>query len=221
MDKRFGKKEYSDDYDKLYSVESPVIALDTPELKARLDAARAAKKAAEAALDAKQAEFEAPFIAWIMEMRANTDLINERIAEDGLRRTVTSAPLDNLWDYKTRNLLMVFLRTQPQWKPLLDPIAAAQDAEDAAQIAIPLVMVMRDDKPRETHILDRGNYETPGEKVEPNVPSFLPATAGGSEGRPPRAGALAHRAGAAADAAGDREPALADVLRPGTGEDAG
>jgi len=33
---------------------------------------------------------------------------------------------------------------------------------------------MRDDKPRETRILNRGNYETPGDKVQPGVPSFLP-----------------------------------------------
>ena len=181
VDKRFGKKDYSDDYDKLYSVESPVIALDTPELKAKLSAARAEKKATEAALDAKQPEYKEPFIAWIMEMRANTDLINERVTEDGLRRTVTSVPLDNLWDYKTRNLLMVFLKSQPQWKPLLDPIAAAQRAEDDVQMSIPLVMVMRDDKPRETHILNRGNYETPGEKVLPGVPGFLPPLPAGAK----------------------------------------
>ncbi len=174
VDKRFGRKEYSDTYDKLYSVESPVLALGTPEQNARLDAARAAKKAAESALEAKRAEFEPPFIAWIMEMRANTDLINERVTEDGLRRNVTSAPLDKPKDGKTRALLEVFLKTQPTWKPLLDAIASAQDAEDTAQIAIPLVMVMRDDKPRETRILNRGNYETPGEKVSPGVPAFLP-----------------------------------------------
>lgn len=174
VDRRFGRKSYSDDYDKLYSVESPVIELGTPELDARLAAVREKKKAAENALDAQQAEFEPPFIAWILEMRANTDLINRRIVEDGLRRSVTSVPLDNLRDYRTRNLLMVYLKSQPRWKPLMDAIAAAQDEEDAALIAIPQVMVMRDDKPRETRILERGNYETPGAKVEPGVPSFLP-----------------------------------------------
>ena len=36
-------------------------------------------------------------------------------------------------------------------------------------------MVMKAlDKPRETHILARGDYRNIGEKVEPMVPSFLP-----------------------------------------------
>ena len=107
-------------------------------------------------------------------MRANPELIAVRVTEDGLRRNVGTAPLDKPKDGKTRGLLEVFLKTQSQWKPLLEGIAAAQDAEDAAQIAIPLVMVMRDDKPRETHILHHGNYETPGERVSAGVPSFLP-----------------------------------------------
>ncbi len=179
VDKRFGKKDYSDDYDQLYAIESPYLALDTPELTAKTAAARAVRKEAEAVLEAKRGEFEAPFIAWIMEMRANTDLINERVFDDGLRRAVTTIPLDKPNDGKVRGLLDVFLKTQPQWKGLLEPIAAARRAEDAVQIKIPLVMVMRDDKPRETHILERGNYETPGAKVEPNVPGFLPPLAAG------------------------------------------
>jgi mono/diheme cytochrome c family protein len=38
----------------------------------------------------------------------------------------------------------------------------------------PMVMVMSDAKPRETHILERGNYESPKAKVEIDVPGFLP-----------------------------------------------
>jgi hypothetical protein len=41
--------------------------------------------------------------------------------------------------------------------------------------SIPTTMVMAEmKKPRETHILIRGQYDNPGEKVEPGVPSFLP-----------------------------------------------
>lgn len=179
VDRRFGRKAHSDDYDKLYSVESPVIELSDPIKDAVLAAARAAKSAAEKAVEDRQAEYEPAFVAWIMEMRADTDLINQRLVDDGQRRSVTSVPLDNLKDYRTRNLLMVFLKSQAQWKPLMDALAAAQDQEDAALIAIPQVMVMRDDHPRETFILERGNYETPGAKVEPGVPAFLPALSEG------------------------------------------
>ncbi len=40
---------------------------------------------------------------------------------------------------------------------------------------IPRVMVMSDDKPRETHILSRGEYLNPAEKVSFATPAFLPS----------------------------------------------
>lgn len=39
---------------------------------------------------------------------------------------------------------------------------------------LPRVMVMSDEKPRETHVYARGNYTEPLEKVEPDTPSTLP-----------------------------------------------
>lgn len=45
---------------------------------------------------------------------------------------------------------------------------------------IPRVMVMRDDKPRETFILDRGEYLKPKEKVTGATPAFLLPAAKGS-----------------------------------------
>ncbi len=55
-------------------------------------------------------------------------------------------------------------------KVLNDSQKAASDLKNN----YPMVMVMSDSKPRTTHILDRGNYESPREKVEVNVPEFLP-----------------------------------------------
>jgi len=45
---------------------------------------------------------------------------------------------------------------------------------------MPRVMVMSDSQPRETHILDRGEYLKPLEKVEFSTPAFLPARPEGS-----------------------------------------
>lgn len=45
---------------------------------------------------------------------------------------------------------------------------------------IPRVMVMRDDKPRETFILDRGEYLKPKDKVTGTTPAFLPPVAKGA-----------------------------------------
>jgi hypothetical protein len=45
---------------------------------------------------------------------------------------------------------------------------------------LPRVMVMSDAQPRETHILTRGEYLKPAEKVAFNTPAFLPALPGGA-----------------------------------------
>lgn len=45
---------------------------------------------------------------------------------------------------------------------------------------IPRIMVMRDDKPRDTFILDRGEYLKPKEKVTGATPAFLPPAKEGS-----------------------------------------
>jgi len=68
-----------------------------------------------------------------------------------------------------------------EFAELKHAVDRAKIAEDRVQQTIPLVMVMRDDKPRETHILERGNYETPGAVVPPATPSFLPPLPAGAK----------------------------------------
>jgi hypothetical protein len=45
---------------------------------------------------------------------------------------------------------------------------------------IPRIMIMRDDKPRDTFVLDRGEYLKPKEKVSGTTPAFLPPATKGS-----------------------------------------
>ena len=52
--------------------------------------------------------------------------------------------------------------------------AAEKAAADYRNEELPKVMVMADDRPRESNILDRGEYLKPKEKVTANVPAFLP-----------------------------------------------
>jgi len=60
-------------------------------------------------------------------------------------------------------------------------VAAAGEAErvaraalDTHRAAIPRVMVMSDERPRATHVLARGSYETPLDPVTAATPAFLP-----------------------------------------------
>lgn len=62
-------------------------------------------------------------------------------------------------------------------EPKLAALVKAAENEAKAYRAneIPKIMVMADDKPRETHILDRGEYLKKKEKVTFAVPAFLPS----------------------------------------------
>jgi len=52
---------------------------------------------------------------------------------------------------------------------------AARRLADFRADQLPRVMIMSDAQPRETRILNRGDYLTPGDKVEFGTPAFLPA----------------------------------------------
>jgi hypothetical protein len=56
----------------------------------------------------------------------------------------------------------------------LATLTTAQQAYDAVHTKLPQVMVMSDAKPRQTHILLRGNYEAPGDLVQADTPAEFP-----------------------------------------------
>lgn len=73
------------------------------------------------------------------------------------------------------------------WPKIAANDAPSKQAEDLkAELTtyknegVPRVMVMRDDKPRETFILDRGEYLKPKDKVTGATPAFLPPVAKGA-----------------------------------------
>lgn len=176
VDKRFGKKDYSDDYDKLYAVESPFIALSSDAQKEEIKAAGKLRDQAAGALMARKEQFYPAFTKWIEDMRADPSLIEKQVEGEFERRAVSTVKVESFYDGNTQLLMKSYFRFAglTELAALKKAMDDARIAEDRFQQTIPLVMVMRDDKPRETHILERGNYETPGAKVDPGVPSFLP-----------------------------------------------
>jgi hypothetical protein len=54
--------------------------------------------------------------------------------------------------------------------------ARAREAEEGFRANLPKTLVMQEvAQPRKTHVLKRGQYDAPGEVVEPGVPAVLPA----------------------------------------------
>lgn len=186
VDKRFGKKSYSNMYDSLYALESPYLMLATPEQEARMKAAQTRRDSAEKALMARSPEFRAPFETWVGEMRADGELLVKRIEEDGLRRIANSIRLEALnyariTNKTERALVELFLRGDARWSSAMRAIDQLRSEEEQIQQQIPHVMIMRDERKRETRVLNRGNYETPGERVEPAMPAFLPKLPAGTQ----------------------------------------
>lgn len=73
-------------------------------------------------------------------------------------------------------LLEQFLATgaAPSVREAWNRLKAARDAEQAVRAEIPTTLIMREmAKPRVTRILARGQYDKPGEAVEPGVPAAL------------------------------------------------
>jgi hypothetical protein len=64
-------------------------------------------------------------------------------------------------------------RISTELKPLNDAVAAAGKALADFQSTLTRVMVMDDATPRETHVLVKGAYDKPAERVEPGVPAVL------------------------------------------------
>jgi hypothetical protein len=79
-------------------------------------------------------------------------------------------------DAESKQLRDYFLSTQPPAavKSARDMASSLQKELDAYRATIPRVMVMSDDRPRKTHMLQRGNYEMPGDEVSADTPRFLP-----------------------------------------------
>ena len=63
----------------------------------------------------------------------------------------------------------------PEWKSLFDQVALYREENGAIERDIVTTMVAKErGKMRETFMLSRGEYDKPGEKVEPGVPAILP-----------------------------------------------
>jgi hypothetical protein len=82
------------------------------------------------------------------------------------------------------------------------------------------LMVMEElPEPRPTYLLARGNYDAPGELVEPGTPASILAFDQAGTAESAGTGALADRSPASADGARGGQPILADAVRPRAGGD--
>ncbi len=90
-------------------------------------------------------------------------------------------PLLNYW------LKNVCVQIKPHIADSTNNVNQLQKAHDDLQNSIPRTFIYRDtEKPRDSFVMKRGQYNEPGEPVSPNVPAFLPQLDPADPQRPTR-----------------------------------
>ncbi len=89
---------------------------------------------------------------------------------------VLGVPVEARTDAQKRRMRDAYRRDHwPEWTKLEKELAGLRGQETEVEKLVPTTMVMKDRAmPRETRILMRGQYDKPGEKVEPGTPESLP-----------------------------------------------
>jgi hypothetical protein len=98
---------------------------------------------------------------------------SESLPADVASMFATTSKLSGAQEKKAREY---YRRTNsPEWKRLFENVAKWRDEDAAIEKAIPTTLVAKEmEKPRETFILVRGEYDKKGDKVTAGVPSILP-----------------------------------------------
>lgn len=173
--KKFDVKNPRSGRNESYWVDRPFIEVADDDLMKQLKDAKQKTAEAYKTFEARKDEYTAAARTWILEMREDDELRNERIDPGAyVARFIDSADVDDPNNGAFKQLINHYVARVEPWKSLRQPINEATAAEAKIQQQIPLVMVMRDNKPRETFVLLRGNYESPGDKVTASTPEFLP-----------------------------------------------
>jgi hypothetical protein len=115
-----------------------------------------------------------------------TGFVPEDVAALALRESVSelaALPEAGRSAAQVRKLSLSFLdRFAPdEYRKTWQSVGDLRESRDRMIESFPTVMVMQDSAQRkETHILSRGAYDHPGEKVEPGVPAALPRLPAGA-----------------------------------------
>ena len=143
----------------------PMIDLATPEQKAK-------KSELEKSLNAARNVMKQEQIAWQKRVLVGDD----GVSDDAIVELIRRCPTPELSKDENEKIRKYFdekvvgsLESRPKAK-----VQEWENKLNDLKDDYPMVMVMSDAKPRETHILERGNYESPKAKVEIDTPGFLP-----------------------------------------------
>jgi hypothetical protein len=104
------------------------------------------------------------------------------VAESGSLRTIVATAAGQRTERQARKVRAAFLdqAASPAVERAWHEVVTLRSEREAHFESIPTTMIMRElDPPRPAHVLIRGAYDKPGERVFPGVPGCLPALAEG------------------------------------------
>lgn len=116
------------------------------------------------------------FLAWRKE-RSGKDTEGvpadlNALLKQGPDAELESEPLERLRSYYLQNIC---LETAEQLSPQRNALTALEQQRSELDTSIPSTFIFKDlPQPRESFVMLRGAYDKPGEKVQPDVPAFLP-----------------------------------------------
>ena len=157
-------------------VDTPFLELPTEENKQRLAALDAQIRTTQAqAESARQQAFE----TWTATLARESDAFRSLPEEARNLLDLKEPERTNEEQQRLQQLLRDHFDEQHQERlndlPAVKELQAIRAQRDAYQKdQIPRLMIMSDDRPRETHILSRGEYLKPTERVSFAPPAFLP-----------------------------------------------
>jgi len=196
----FTQKEYYQFFAFFNNAEEPTLKLASAAQLAREKQLSADVAGWEAELKKVTPELTAAQAAW--EAKETNELARAAIAAaatnapsaatntpTNIVRILKVAPADRTAEQ--RDELSQYFRSQtPELKAIHEQLVESRKAQEALEKEIPTTLVMQERaEPRETHVLVRGNFLDPAEKVSPGVPACLPPL---PKGEPANRVTLAH-----------------------------
>ncbi len=178
----FAQKEYYQFFAFFNNADEPKLDLPTAEQTAREKQLSSDVTRLEAEFKKATPELTAAQTAW--ETKAKNDLAlaaavtNKESAGPDISSNIVSI-LKVAGAARTaeqRDQISDYFRSQaPELKTVRDQLAEARKAQEELKEAIPTTLVMQErGEPRESHVLIRGNFLNPAERVYPGVPAILP-----------------------------------------------
>ncbi len=168
----FTIKEYYQFFAFFNNADEPEMELPSPAQRARREKLKAEIARLEAELNQDTPELLAAQTAWEQKERAD----QKELAKAPAKVREALAPEPPKRNEKEKKEVFDYFRSiAPELKTVREQLAGSRKEEVQLKQELPTTLVMQEGaQPRETHVLARGNFLNPGEKVEPAVPAILP-----------------------------------------------